>query len=79
MPFFAYKGRNARGELMQGVLEGTDSGAVADQLFGYLIEKKNAIVVMGAYGRSMLSRFFKPSQARLIIRTINLPIFIAHQ
>ncbi|CAN7384944.1 type II secretion system F family protein [Pseudoduganella sp. LjRoot289] len=34
MPFFAYKGRNARGELMQGVLEAADSGAVADQLFG---------------------------------------------
>ena len=33
MPFFAYKARNARGELMQGVLEGPDSGAVADQLF----------------------------------------------
>jgi MSHA biogenesis protein MshG len=33
LPFFAYKGRNARGELMQGVLEGADSGAVADQLF----------------------------------------------
>lgn len=33
MPFFAYKGRNARGELMQGVLEAADSGAVADQLF----------------------------------------------
>jgi MSHA biogenesis protein MshG len=34
VPFFAYKGRNARGELMQGVLEGVDSGAIADQLFG---------------------------------------------
>ncbi|NIA52665.1 type II secretion system F family protein [Massilia sp. TW-1] len=34
MPFFAYKGRNARGELMQGVLEAADSGACADQLFG---------------------------------------------
>ncbi len=33
MPLFAYKGRNARGELMQGVLEAADSGAVADQLF----------------------------------------------
>ncbi|AKU21361.1 type II secretion system F family protein [Massilia sp. MB5] len=33
MPFFSYKGRNARGELMQGVLEGADSSAVADQLF----------------------------------------------
>jgi MSHA biogenesis protein MshG len=34
VPFFAYKGRNARGEMMQGVLEGVDSGAIADQLFG---------------------------------------------
>ncbi|QJE02656.1 type II secretion system F family protein [Massilia forsythiae] len=34
MPFFAYRGRNARGDLMQGVLEGADSGAIADQLFG---------------------------------------------
>jgi MSHA biogenesis protein MshG len=33
VPFFAYKARNARGELMQGVLEAADSGAVADQLF----------------------------------------------
>lgn len=34
MPYFAYKGRDARGALMQGVLEAADSGAVADQLFG---------------------------------------------
>jgi MSHA biogenesis protein MshG len=34
MPFFAYKARGARGELLQGVLEGADSGAIADQLFG---------------------------------------------
>ena len=33
MPFFAYKARNASGELLTGVMEGTDSGAVADQLF----------------------------------------------
>ncbi|MFN3790626.1 type II secretion system F family protein [Massilia sp.] len=34
MPYFSYKARNAAGELLQGVLEGADSGAVADQLFG---------------------------------------------
>jgi len=34
MPYFAYKGRNGRGEPVQGVLEGADSGTVADQLFG---------------------------------------------
>jgi MSHA biogenesis protein MshG len=32
MPFFAYKGRNAGGELVQGVMEGTDSGGVASLL-----------------------------------------------
>ena len=33
MPFFAYKARNAQGELVKGVLECADSDAVADQLF----------------------------------------------
>lgn len=33
MPYFAYKARNARGEMLQGVLESADSGGVADQLF----------------------------------------------
>ena len=33
MPQFAYQGRNARGELVKGILEGASSGAVADQLF----------------------------------------------
>lgn len=53
-------------------------GSPSDELFGYLIERKNSIVVMGAYGRGMLSRLFKPSHARLIVKTINLPIFISH-
>jgi MSHA biogenesis protein MshG len=33
MPHFAYKGRNAAGELVSGVLESADSAAVATQLF----------------------------------------------
>ncbi len=32
MALFTYKGRNARGDLVQGMLEGTDSNAVADSL-----------------------------------------------
>jgi nucleotide-binding universal stress UspA family protein len=54
-------------------------GDASDELFGYLLEQKNAIVVMGAYGRGILSRFLKPSHASLLLRTINLPIFIAHR
>ncbi|GGX87417.1 type II secretion system F family protein [Massilia dura] len=34
MPYFAYKARDPRGQLLQGVLEAADSGAVADQLLG---------------------------------------------
>ena len=34
MAYFAYKARDSRGELVQGVVEGVDSGAVAAQLFG---------------------------------------------
>lgn len=33
MPFFAYKARNTRGELVEGVIESADSNAVASQLF----------------------------------------------
>ena len=32
MSLFAYKGRNASGELVRGVMEGSDSGAIAGQL-----------------------------------------------
>ena len=31
MPVFAYKGRSSRGDLVQGTLEGLDSGVIADQ------------------------------------------------
>src|ERR1035437_2733533 len=34
MPTFAYKGRNSSGQLLQGVLEGANSGAVVDLLRG---------------------------------------------
>jgi MSHA biogenesis protein MshG len=33
VPFYAYKGRNARGEMLQGVIEGVDASAIASQLF----------------------------------------------
>lgn len=32
MPFFAYKGRDSKGALVQGILEGADSNALANQL-----------------------------------------------
>lgn len=53
-------------------------GKAADELFGYLLGRKNIFVVMGAFGRGMLSGLIKHSTAELIIKTVNLPIFIAH-
>ena len=53
-------------------------GGASDQLFAYLIEKKNAIVVMGAYGRKDISNFFRPSHADLLVKTVDLPLFITH-
>lgn len=37
MAVFAYKGRNLRGDLVEGTLEGEDSGAIADQLINISI------------------------------------------
>jgi hypothetical protein len=54
------------------------SGKASDQLFGDLVFKKNVFLVMGAFGRNMFSNFFKHSTAELLIKTLNIPIFIAH-
>ena len=53
-------------------------GDAKDKLFTYLLKKTNRWVVMGAYGRSMLSRFFKRSSADMLIRSVDLPLFITH-
>ncbi len=56
MPYFAYKGRNTRGEMMQGVLEGADSSAVANQLFATgitpveILEAKKPVVAANKDG-----------------------------
>jgi hypothetical protein len=49
-----------------------------DELFTYLLKKRNAIVVMGAYGRNLLSMFLRRSQADLLIQSLAYPVFIAH-
>jgi len=53
-------------------------GDTEDRLFDYLFKKKNVFIVMGAYGRPAVSRFFQRSHADRIIRTITQPIFISH-
>ena len=66
MPQFAYQGRNARGELVKGVLEGPSSGAVADQLFStgippvHINEAGAGAAAAAAGQRSLNIRFGAP-------------------
>ena len=53
-------------------------GKTDTRLFEYLLKRKDAFLVMGAYGRNALSRFFQRSHADLIIKTLAPPVFIAH-
>jgi len=49
---FAYKGRNSRGDLMQGTLEGDDSNAVADQLMNTGITPLDIKEIRGAKAKN---------------------------
>lgn len=40
--------------------------------------KENVMVVMGAYRRTMLSRWFRSSLADAIVKELDIPLFIAH-
>lgn len=59
MPFFAYKGRDGSGQLVEGVREGTDSGAVAGQLqeSGVSPLEITPTRAPGKPGAGLLSRF----------------------
>lgn len=56
----------------------TLEGKPEDELITYLLKKKHCMVVMGAYGRNMVSRFFRHSHADLLIKTLAYPLFITH-
>ena len=45
----------------------------------WVSEKKNAILVSGSFGRSSISRVFKKSFIKDVIKDHKLPIFITHQ
>lgn len=53
-------------------------GIVKYQLVDYLIKQQKAFIVMGAYGRGLISNALNQSNAELIIKTLNIPIFITH-
>ncbi|MDB5247856.1 MAG: hypothetical protein JWQ40_2250 [Segetibacter sp.] len=54
-------------------------GNAEEQIQGYLQNhKENELVVLGAYRRSELSRWFKTSMADVLMQKLNTPLFIAH-
>ncbi|HWW69817.1 MAG TPA: type II secretion system F family protein [Duganella sp.] len=78
MPFFAYKARNARGELMQGVLEGPDSGAVADQLFNTGVTPIEITVTQKAVatnGESWLSRLLEKKVTSMDVQLFSRQLY----
>ena len=66
MPFYAYRGRNSRGELVQGRLEGNDSGAIADHLLNTgvtpieILAASGGATVSAAQMPDVLRRMFQP-------------------
>lgn len=69
MANFAYKGRDAAGKLIEGVLEGISSGAVADALFGRGITPLNIQETRGGAspgtGGAIDIQLFKPKVGHL--------------
>jgi nucleotide-binding universal stress UspA family protein len=54
-------------------------GGAEEQIIGHLRNhKENELVVLGAYRRSELSRWFKPSMADTLMKELDTPLFIAH-
>ncbi|MCC8426420.1 universal stress protein [Mucilaginibacter sp. UR6-11] len=54
------------------------AGKPDNELFDLLLREKDAFVVMGAYGRSRLSNFFRHSTAESLLKVNGLPLFITH-
>ena len=58
------------------VLRGEADIEIVKQLKG---NNENFLIVLGAYNRGMVSRWFRPSMADILMEELNKPLFIAHQ
>lgn len=54
-------------------------GWAEEEIVKHLKEnRENALVVLGAYNRGTVSRWFKKSMADVLMKKVKLPLFIAH-
>ena len=58
------------------VLRGEAEIEIVKQLKG---NDENMLIVLGAYNRGVVSRWFRPSMADILMEELNKPLFIAHQ
>lgn len=56
----------------------TLQGDTDEKLFDYLFNRRNLFLIIGAYSKDTLLRFFRHSHADFLIKTITQAIFIAH-
>ena len=57
------------------ILKGLPESVILEHLSK---EKTNSLVVLGAYRRSVVSRWFRPSMASILMEKLRFPFFIAH-
>jgi len=54
-------------------------GLAEDKIVKYLLQlKEDAVVVLGAYKRGNVSRWFRESMADVLMKELKLPLFVAH-
>jgi len=53
-------------------------GNAEEKIWNHLKEKEDALIVLGAYQRGRLSRWFRQSMADFLMSNLNAPLFIAH-
>jgi nucleotide-binding universal stress UspA family protein len=55
------------------------SGQAEEAILNFAEMQTNPLVVMGAFGRSGVSRFFSRSTAGKLLKDKSLPVFVAHK
>ncbi len=70
MPFYAYKARDARGQLVTGVLESADSNGAAELLFGTGMTPVDIHSTSGPVQENLLQRLFEKK-----VQSIDVQLF----
>ncbi len=54
-------------------------GWAEEEIIKHLKQQEKALVVLGAYRRGTVSRWFKESMADILMKKVKLPLFVAHK